>query len=56
MILEQLPFVRLRFDLQAKRDAQVPPFKGSLVREALFWWLSERWCQDKSHRHHCPDD
>jgi hypothetical protein len=44
MVLDQLPLVRLRFDLIASEAADVPAYKGDLLRMALLWWLSEYWC------------
>lgn len=44
MILEELPLARLRFDLQALEESQVPAYKGDMLRMALLWWLSEFWC------------
>ena len=58
MILEQLPLVRLRFDLETLQDADVPAYKGDLLRMALLWWLSEYWCpMPERCRHGCqqPD-
>lgn len=43
-MLDQLPLLRLRFDLAALEDCQVPAHKGDLLRMALLWWLSEYWC------------
>lgn len=48
MILERLPLVRLRFDLESLEDATLFPFKGDMLRMALLWWLSEYWCQEPS--------
>jgi len=48
MILERLPLVRLRFDLESLEEAKLFPFKGDMLRMALLWWLSEYWCQEKS--------
>lgn len=47
MILEELPLVRLRFDLETLEEAQLFPFKGDMLRMALLWWLSENWCLEK---------
>ena len=44
MILESLPIARLRFDLTTQDDAEVPAYKGDMLRMALLWWLSEYWC------------
>jgi hypothetical protein len=44
MIIESLPLARLRFDLETLEPAEVPPYKGDLLRMALLWWLSEYWC------------
>jgi len=44
MVLEGLPLARLRFDLEALEAADLPPFKGDMLRMALLWWLSEFWC------------
>lgn len=44
MTLETLPFTRLSFELEAAEDADVPPYKGDMLRMALLWWLSELWC------------
>jgi hypothetical protein len=44
MILESLPIARLRFDLTTQGDAEVPAYKGDMLRMALLWWLSEYWC------------
>lgn len=44
-ILEGLPLARLRFDLQAREESVVHPFKGDLLRMALLWWLSTYWCK-----------
>ncbi len=44
MVLEQLPLARLRFELETVERAQVPAYKGDLLRMALLWWLSEYWC------------
>lgn len=43
-MLESLPIVRLRFDLTATEHAEVPAYKGDMLRMALLWWLSEYWC------------
>lgn len=43
-MLDQLPLLRLRFDLTALEDCQVPAYKGDMLRMALLWWLSEYWC------------
>lgn len=54
MILEQLPLSRLRFDLETLQDAEVPAYKGDLLRMALLWWLSEYWClMPERCRHGC---
>lgn len=58
MALENLPFARLRFDLETLEEAEVPPYKGDLLRMALLWWLSELWCPMPTRcRHGCrrPD-
>ena len=39
-----LSIARLCFELEATETAQVPAFKGDLLRMALLWWLSEFWC------------
>ena len=44
MILDALPIARLRFDLTTQGDAEVPAYKGDMLRMALLWWLSEYWC------------
>ncbi len=44
MALEQLKLARLRFELETLEEAQVPAYKGDLLRMALLWWLSEYWC------------
>lgn len=43
-ILDQLSLARLRFDLETLQDAEMPAYKGDLLRMALLWWLSEYWC------------
>lgn len=43
-MLDQLPLLRLRFDLSALEDTEVPAYKGDMLRTALLWWLSEYWC------------
>ena len=58
MALEDLPFARLRFELQTLEPAQVPAYKGDMLRMALLWWLSEFWCPMPDRcRHGCrrPD-
>ncbi|MBN1954082.1 MAG: CRISPR system precrRNA processing endoribonuclease RAMP protein Cas6 [Anaerolineae bacterium] len=58
MALEALPFARLCFDLETLEEADVPPYKGDLLRMALLWWLSELWCPMPTRcRHGCrrPD-
>ncbi|MEA3397649.1 MAG: CRISPR system precrRNA processing endoribonuclease RAMP protein Cas6 [Chloroflexota bacterium] len=53
-ILNQLPLVRLRFDLETLADSDVPPYKGDMLRMALLWWLSEFWCPEPTRcRHGC---
>lgn len=44
MSLENLPLVRLRFELKALEAIDVPPYKGDMLRMALLWWLSDFWC------------
>lgn len=54
MILEGLPLARLRFDLETVEEAQVPAYKGDMLRMALLWWLSEFWCPMSDRcRHGC---
>jgi hypothetical protein len=54
MILEKLPLARLRFDLGALEEADVPAYKGDMLRMALLWWLSEFWCtMPERCRHGC---
>lgn len=56
MILNQLPLTRLRFDLTALEPAEVPAYKGDLLRMALLWWLSEYWCLAPDRcRHGCRE-
>lgn len=43
-MLESLPLARLRFDLTALDEVDVPAYKGDMLRMALLWWLSEYWC------------
>lgn len=43
-MLESLPIARLRFDLTVSEGAEVPAYKGDMLRMALLWWLSEYWC------------
>ncbi len=44
MSLDKLPIARLRFDLTALDETDVPTYKGDMLRMALLWWLSEYWC------------
>ncbi len=44
IMLESLPIARLRFDLTALDDTEMPAYKGDMLRMALLWWLSEYWC------------
>lgn len=44
MSLSQLPLASLLFDLTAEEAAEVPPYKGDLMRMAMLWWLSDYWC------------
>jgi hypothetical protein len=44
MTLESLPLARLHFDLSALDEAELPAYKGDMLRMALLWWLSEYWC------------
>jgi len=44
MVLEKLLLARLSFDLETLEEADVPAYKGDLLRMALLWWLSEYWC------------
>jgi hypothetical protein len=37
VVLEGLPLARLRFDLETLEDAQVPAYKGDMLRMALLW-------------------
>ena len=54
MILDQMPLIRLRFDLETLQDAEVPAYKGDLLRMALLWWLGEYWCpMPERCRHGC---
>jgi|GEM_PF-684626 len=54
MSLEGLPLARLRFDLEATEAADVPAYKGDMLRMALLWWLSEYWCPMPTRcRHGC---
>lgn len=57
MGLENLPLVRLRFELEALEETAVPMFKGDMLRQALLWWLSEAWCLQGRCRQGCqaPD-
>jgi hypothetical protein len=54
MTLHDLRLARLRFDLETMEDAEVPAYKGDLLRMALLWWLSEYWCPMPNRcRHGC---
>lgn len=44
MVLGELLLARLCFDLQTLEEAQVPAYKGDMLRMALLWWLSDFWC------------
>ena len=57
MGLENLPLVRLRFEVEALEETAVPMFKGDMLRQALLWWLSEAWCVQGRCRQGCqaPD-
>jgi hypothetical protein len=40
MIIDTLSIARLRFELTACDDAEVPAYKGVMLRMAPLWWLS----------------
>jgi hypothetical protein len=44
MVLDRLAIARLHFELETLEEAEVPAYKGDLLRMALLWWLSEYWC------------
>jgi hypothetical protein len=46
MILDALPLVRLRFELESLQTREVPAHKGDVLRMALLWCLSEFWCSE----------
>ena len=43
-ILHSLNLARLRFDLTILHPAEVPPYKGDILRMALLWHLSDVLC------------
>jgi hypothetical protein len=44
LVLQHLSLARLRFQLIAQHDCDVPPYKGDMLRMALLWWLQTFWC------------
>jgi hypothetical protein len=46
-ILDQLPLVRLHFQLQSHSAIDVPAYKGDMLRRALLWRLPWILCQNR---------
>lgn len=48
-MLEDLPLLALRFSFEALTPAQLPAYKGDLLRRALLWHLGPLWCRQSGH-------
>ena len=46
-MLSRLRLKRLRFSLEVSAPAQLPPYKGDLLRRALLWHLGSIWCRER---------
>lgn len=44
-MLSQLRLLRLRFTLEVATPADLPVFKGDMLRRALLWHLAAMWCR-----------
>lgn len=47
-MLAQLRLLRLRFTLEVAARADLPVFKGDMLRRALLWHLAAMWCRAPS--------
>jgi hypothetical protein len=51
-MLSHLSLTRLRFGLTVDTQADLPPYKGDLLRRALLWQLGPLWCRQPPR---CPN-
>jgi len=47
-VLAELRLLRLRFTLEVTTPADLPVFKGDMLRRALLWQLAALWCRQPS--------
>lgn len=55
-MLEHLPLLTLRFAFDVITPAQLPTYKGDVLRRALLWHLGPLWCKQSDRcRHGCQE-